>query len=101
MAICKSRPGLLTSAMFWLKIAVYQAFIKYHLIIILSIASIAQLVECSLGKAEVTGSIPVGSSNVKVIILTYIITFIFIAFFIDFSFRWLYHSSIFFGRMLE
>ena len=26
-------------------------------------ASIAQLVECSLGKAEVTGSIPVGSSN--------------------------------------
>ena len=26
-------------------------------------ASIAQLVECSLGKADVTGSIPVGSSN--------------------------------------
>ena len=26
-------------------------------------ASIAQLVECSLGKAEVTGSIPVVSSN--------------------------------------
>lgn len=30
---------------------------------ILKYASIAQLVECSLGKAEVTGSIPVGSSN--------------------------------------
>ena len=26
-------------------------------------ASIAQSVECSLGKAEVTGSIPVGSTN--------------------------------------
>ena len=29
----------------------------------MTFASIAQLVECSLGKAEVTGSIPVGSSN--------------------------------------
>ena len=27
------------------------------------LASIAQSVECSLGKAEVTGSIPVGSTN--------------------------------------
>ena len=27
-------------------------------------ASIAQLVECCLGKAEVTGSIPVGSTNI-------------------------------------
>ena len=30
---------------------------------ILKYASIAQLVECSLGKAEVTGSIPVVGSN--------------------------------------
>ena len=35
---------------------------------ILKYASIAQLVECSLGKAEVTGSIPVGSSiNYRII----------------------------------
>ena len=33
--------------------------------IIKSFASIAQLVECSLGKAEVTGSIPVRSPRKK------------------------------------
>ena len=34
-----------------------------YIIIRIVFASIAQLVECSLGKAEVTGSIPVGSTN--------------------------------------
>ena len=34
-----------------------------YIIIRIVFASIAQSVECSLGKAEVTGSIPVGSTN--------------------------------------
>ena len=40
-------------------------FLAFFVIIYYNVlhASIAQLVECSLGKAEVTGSIPVGSSN--------------------------------------
>ena len=36
-------------------------------------ASIAQLVECYLGKVEVTGSIPVGSPILIIIVKNYII----------------------------